>query len=144
MPQNISLFRIFYFVSSIEICFEKLSVNCITFSHIICTYIALEIKYNANSFGQTVIPDVLYTKFRVLTYLIYNMLVTWSLNYKKCISSSVFPFKNNNIACCRSVYFNSFNCFVVLNPDYLLLLSLIHIWRCRRIERCRSRWSPYH
>ena len=25
-----------------------------------------------------------------------------------------------------------------------LTLSLIHIWRCRRIERCRSRWSPYH
>ena len=25
-----------------------------------------------------------------------------------------------------------------------ILLSLIHIWRCRRIERCRSRWSPYH
>ena len=23
-------------------------------------------------------------------------------------------------------------------------LSLIHIWSCRRIERCRSRWSPYH
>ena len=23
-------------------------------------------------------------------------------------------------------------------------LSLIHIWLCRRIERCRSRWSPYH
>ena len=25
-----------------------------------------------------------------------------------------------------------------------LHLSLIHIWRCRRIERCRSRWWPYH
>ena len=25
-----------------------------------------------------------------------------------------------------------------------VILSLIHIWRCRRIERCRSRWSPYH
>ena len=25
-----------------------------------------------------------------------------------------------------------------------VVLSLIHIWRCRRIERCRSRWSPYH
>ena len=25
-----------------------------------------------------------------------------------------------------------------------IYLSLIHIWRCRRIERCRSRWSPYH
>ena len=23
-------------------------------------------------------------------------------------------------------------------------LSLIHIWRCRRTLRCRSRWSPYH
>ena len=27
---------------------------------------------------------------------------------------------------------------------WLWYLSLIHIWRCRRIERCRSRWSPYH
>ena len=26
----------------------------------------------------------------------------------------------------------------------VLFLSLIHIWRCRRIRRCRSRWSPYH
>ena len=26
----------------------------------------------------------------------------------------------------------------------VFFLSLIHIWRCRRIERCRSRWSPYH
>ena len=23
-------------------------------------------------------------------------------------------------------------------------LSLIHICRCRRLNRCRSRWSPYH
>ena len=23
-------------------------------------------------------------------------------------------------------------------------LSLIHIWRCRRVSQCRSRWSPYH
>ena len=27
---------------------------------------------------------------------------------------------------------------------HVVHLSLIHIWRCRRIERCRSRWSPYH
>ena len=25
-----------------------------------------------------------------------------------------------------------------------LILSLIHIWRCRRSTLCRSRWSPYH
>ena len=30
------------------------------------------------------------------------------------------------------------------NLFYNWNLSLIHIWRCRRIERCRSRWSPYH
>ena len=24
------------------------------------------------------------------------------------------------------------------------VLSLIHIWRCRRSTLCRSRWSPYH
>ena len=27
---------------------------------------------------------------------------------------------------------------------YILNLSLIHIWRCRRYAVCRSRWSPYH
>ena len=26
----------------------------------------------------------------------------------------------------------------------LHVLSLIHIWRCRRLLTCRSRWSPYH
>ena len=26
----------------------------------------------------------------------------------------------------------------------LYILSLIHIWRCRRLLTCRSRWSPYH
>ena len=35
---------------------------------------------------------------------------------------------------------------IYIMPSLLLtnMLSLIHIWRCRRIERCRSRWSPYH
>eukprot|EP00826_Nyctotherus_ovalis_P032090 TRINITY_DN25911_c0_g2_i2.p1 TRINITY_DN25911_c0_g2~~TRINITY_DN25911_c0_g2_i2.p1 ORF type:complete len:348 (+),score=102.56 TRINITY_DN25911_c0_g2_i2:123-1166(+) len=28
--------------------------------------------------------------------------------------------------------------------DIVIKLSLIHICRCRRIERCRSRWAPYH
>src|SRR5450759_5997651 len=28
-------------------------------------------------------------------------------------------------------------------PAQALKLSLINIYRCRRIERCRSRWSPY-
>ena len=32
----------------------------------------------------------------------------------------------------------------VHSQQHTYMLSLIHIWRCRRIERCRSRWSPYH
>ena len=28
--------------------------------------------------------------------------------------------------------------------ELLTILSLIHIWRCRRSTLCRSRWSPYH
>ena len=27
---------------------------------------------------------------------------------------------------------------------WMYVLSLIHIWRCRRDVLCRSRWSPYH
>ena len=34
--------------------------------------------------------------------------------------------------------------YSLLRYNDILNLSLIHIWRCRRIERCRSRWSPYH
>ena len=49
------------------------------------------------------------------------------------------------------IYFYIMMCYVILDNnskqviwEKLTRLSLIHIWRCRRIERCRSRWSPYH
>ena len=40
---------------------------------------------------------------------------------------------NNNSKCCPT-------CPTVQTSP----LSLIHIWRCRRLPQCRSRWSPYH
>ena len=52
-----------------------------------------------------------------------------------------------------SLYFFDFNFtlqarwphnWIVFEDGTHIYLSLIHIWRCRRIERCRSRWSPYH
>ena len=49
----------------------------------------------------------------------------WSLN------SQVFITLNQLHECCLL-------CLTVF------LLSLIHIWRCRRGAECRSRWSPYH
>ena len=53
-------------------------------------------------------------------------------------------------ACCKwcmtPVSFDptTLGCPLVCIPQTGICLSLIHIWRCRRIERCRSRWSPYH
>ena len=52
------------------------------------------------------------------------------------------------LACSTSPTSSVFKDWVslVTSPDFEVMyrLSLIHIWRCRRIERCRSRWSPYH
>ena len=54
---------------------------------------------------------------------------------------------------CLFVCMHSFrlSCELILRiadcPHLVLIvqdLSLIHIWRCRRRLRCRSRWSPYH
>ena len=45
-------------------------------------------------------------------------------------------------------YNQSFHCantpICIFHQYAICLLSLIHIWRCRRRLRCRSRWSPYH
>ena len=38
----------------------------------------------------------------------------------------------------------SFSFLMTLGSKILSALSLIHIWRCRRVWGCRSRWSPYH
>eukprot|EP00826_Nyctotherus_ovalis_P033820 TRINITY_DN27580_c0_g1_i1.p2 TRINITY_DN27580_c0_g1~~TRINITY_DN27580_c0_g1_i1.p2 ORF type:complete len:101 (+),score=22.66 TRINITY_DN27580_c0_g1_i1:88-390(+) len=44
---------------------------------------------------------------------------------------------------CNSIY--EFKASLFERPMYsALILSLIHICRCRRIERCRSRWSTYN
>ena len=48
--------------------------------------------------------------------------------------------------CCVCVCLRA--CFYYVTTRYVLTfilqLSLIHIWRCRRYAVCRSRWSPYH
>ena len=49
-----------------------------------------------------------------------------------------------NNKCFNAFYWKElFQLFVCMNC-YMLFLSLIHIWRCRRRRECRSRWSPYH
>ena len=55
------------------------------------------------------------------------------------------PVESNNqhtilLCCTRGCHHATSVYFYV----YILYLSLIHIWRCRRYSLCRSRWSPYH
>ena len=55
--------------------------------------------------------------------------------------SSVFLY----VCLCVCLYLQSCSCLNTHTHTHThIYLSLIHIWRCRRIERCRSRWSPYH
>ena len=56
-------------------------------------------------------------------------------NCSRCLKY-VRPFKTNGQF--KLIQIESYLWYV------MYILSLIHIWRCRRIERCRSRWSPYH
>ena len=54
------------------------------------------------------------------------------------------PIRTFNIAFCIICILLSERDYVTFGSLLSQILSLIHIWRCRRIERCRSRWSPYH
>ena len=48
-------------------------------------------------------------------------------------------FNKMDIGCIISLYLRS-----SIHTENIQGLSLIHIWRCRRLLTCRSRWSPYH
>ena len=74
------------------------------------------------------------------------------------------PFEKRGRSCCSIIYYIDWSiyisyryiypfdewfpkiglCNVLKRKTQLTQLSLIHIWRCRRRLRCRSRWSPYH
>ena len=55
-------------------------------------------------------------------------------------SATSFSFLTGQVSLLCSILL----CTQLLYSLPLLILSLIHIWRCRRSTLCRSRWSPYH
>ena len=68
-----------------------------------------------------------------------------SLTLKMLWNFSIGTVFSPMIRNCTPVFFQtSFIAVVIVFHPASMTLSLIHIWRCRRIERCRSRWSPYH
>ena len=78
-----------------------------------------------------------------------TVLLVWAdLEGDRCVNKVVVifwgvkPGRQKSIATTQQVYEKVAN--ESKWPNALIYLSLIHIWRCRRIERCRSRWSPYH
>ena len=60
-------------------------------------------------------------------------------SYGDCLEVKRKYYQNSSVLDCVTMFTVSSTLIWAV-----LTLSLIHIWRCRRIERCRSRWSPYH
>ena len=77
-----------------------------------------------------------------LTHIIFNMWFLWIFGDN---IESIFGHKKYLL-----FYFLWPNTLSILSPNIhknhilKIILSLIHIWRCRRSTLCRSRWSPYH
>ena len=63
----------------------------------------------------------------------------WTGRYTPLVSFDHIP--NHSVT--DSLYIPEFSSHFSL-PYLHNILSLIHIWRCRRSTLCRSRWSPYH
>ena len=98
--------------------FNILRCNIVT---ITCSVYAYSFSQNQNwLFRSQNCSFVEYMAFRICV-----MLQKWSL-------------------CFQPFFVPKFMFYLDGDPANMSLLSLIHIWRCRRIERCRSRWSPYH
>ena len=75
--------------------------------------------------------------------LLWSLLIPaiW-LHYHFALWSSFSPYLNSVSGQVSTMWFMV--CHWPQSQEGDWTLSLIHIWRCRRIERCRSRWSPYH
>ena len=54
------------------------------------------------------------------------------------------PINNSNLVTSGIYRFTRHPMYYSLIFISIGVLSLIHIWRCRRLLTCRSRWSPYH
>ena len=70
---------------------------------------------------------------------------SWPIGCAKGMIAVSAQSRHTNLQYCLNHQHAIFSC---IDNIYIFItkynLSLIHIWRCRRIERCRSRWSPYH
>ena len=90
---------------------------------------------------------------------LYRRIVNKILKISTLFSISTFGVQKLDLCLWRHFGFPTTNRYRVLGPRqapkpfhwlgavpfrYIYYLSLIHIWRCRRLLTCRSRWSPYH
>ena len=94
--------------------------------------------------------------FPSLSFIMFNVdIIIYCQHIFSSISLSLVKYNSSTLA---DPYFqpktthlhqpSTHSLFPSLSPlslsHSLSLLSLIHIWRCRRYAVCRSRWSPYH
>eukprot|EP00826_Nyctotherus_ovalis_P005160 TRINITY_DN11158_c0_g1_i20.p1 TRINITY_DN11158_c0_g1~~TRINITY_DN11158_c0_g1_i20.p1 ORF type:complete len:243 (-),score=40.63 TRINITY_DN11158_c0_g1_i20:22-690(-) len=91
---------------------------------------------------KEVVDEQIYSKYELAVQNIYNMNIVNDL-ILSANTQLVSAFKEHLIYDDTS---EMLKCFYdsKVSRRKVKDLSLIHICRCRRIERCRSRWSPYH
>ena len=83
-----------------------------------------------------------------LGFLKFYILPIWTVKKDELRHCVKFCRNRSNHGRDRAIKYSSafkfFRIRFVIKISAINLLSLIHIWRCRRSTLCRSRWSPYH
>ena len=80
-----------------------------------------------------------FTLFKVLILTINSLKILKKEKISYLISTGGYM----SLPLCLAAKILNIKIFLI-EPNMVLGLSLIHICRCRRRLRCRSRWSPYH
>ena len=91
-----------------------------------------------NIMSQIVFQKHWFAVFKVKVTVKNNIIKSWLLYF---IIWTADPFATK-LGLMAQHY--KMDCLVKRLDCSVVVLSLIHIWRCRRTPRCRSRWSPYH
>ena len=76
-----------------------------------------------------------------------GLILTMAMGRRVTNKDCRFMVTNSEMRGIQGWFLKRLGCFSInqISPSLSALrLSLIHIWRCRRLTGCRSRWSPSH
>ena len=94
--------------------------------------------------AASVVGPTLIGAFGIIRLLTNFMVLIKDMDEKIASTNYGKEVQNIPIHILRFVFSGIFVIVAIIQLIAIYNLSLIHICRCRRIERCSSRWSPYH